>query len=177
MPDNHHHVDNPSQARPDWPQRIQRLEDIEAIRQLKAAYLHHCDRKNVDAIGQCFTAQDVLIDYGALGVFTRREDFLALYQQLACHDHIIDMHHGQNGQIQWHSPQQASATWDLYFHQINTEANTLTQLAGYYQDQYIKQTDGWRIQHTVFRATSTCVVQMDDSRLQLLFAGIQAPAV
>ena len=156
-------------------QRLQRLEDIEAIRQLKAAYLHHCDHKNVEAIRDCFAAGDIHINYGALGTFSNREDFLALFQQLACHDHIIDMHHGQNAQIQWHSPQQASATWDLFFHQINNESKTLTQLAGYYQDQYIKQSGRWLIVQTVFRVSSTCLVQMDDTRLQLLFAGQQAP--
>lgn len=157
-------------------EKIQRLEDIEAIRQLKAAYLHHCDRKNVDDIRDCFAAGDIHIDYGTLGTFSNREDFLELFRQLACHDHIIDMHHGQNAQIQWHSPQQASATWDLYFHQINNESKTLTQLAGYYQDQYIKQSGRWQIAQTVFRISSTCLVQMDDTRLQLLFAGERAPA-
>ncbi|MBA55057.1 MAG: bile acid 7-alpha dehydratase [Pseudomonadales bacterium] len=156
-------------------QRLQRLEDIEAIRQLKAAYLHYCDCKEVDAIRDCFAEGEIHIDYGALGTFSDREDFLALFQQLACHDHIIDMHHGQNAQIQWLSPQQASATWDLYFHQINNDSKTLTQLAGCYQDQYIKQSGCWRIAQTVFRPSSTCLVQMDDTQLRLLFAGRQAP--
>ena len=81
----------------------------------------------------------------------------------------------QNAQIQWHSPQQASATWDLYFHQINNDSKTLTQLAGYYQDQYIKQSGRWQITQTVFRVSSTCLVQMDDTQLRLVFAGRQAP--
>lgn len=156
-------------------QRIQRLEDIEAIRQLKASYLHHCDRKNVDAIRECFADGEIHIDYGALGTFTNREEFIALFQQLACHTHIIDMHHGQNARIQWESPHQASASWDLYFHQINQETKTLTQLAGSYQDRYTKQSGCWRIIQTVFRPTSTCLVQMDDNQLALLFAGEQAP--
>ncbi len=155
--------------------RLQKLEDIEAIRRLKAAYLHHCDHKNVDAIQACFAEGEVHIDYGALGTFSRREDFIALYQELACHDHIIDMHHGQNAQIQWHSAEQASATWDLYFHQIDHKNNTLTQLAGSYKDEYRKQTGQWRMVSTVFRITSTCLVQMDDGQLNLLFAGSQAP--
>lgn len=157
-------------------QRIQRLEDIEAIRQLKAAYLHHCDRKNIAAIRDCFMDGEVHIDYGTLGTFSSRETFLALYEELACHQHIIDMHHGQNAQIQWHSTQHASATWDLFFHQIDRKNNTLTQLAGYYEDTYQKHNEQWRISRTVFRVTSSCLVQMDDTHLNLLFAGAQPPA-
>ncbi|AUM12396.1 nuclear transport factor 2 family protein [Ketobacter alkanivorans] len=156
--------------------RIQRLEDIEQIRQLKARYFHNCDRKNISAIKRCFCPGAVHIDYGALGVFSSREDFLALYEELACHDHIVDMHHGQNAQIQWQTTTTASATWDLYFHQIDQQNKTLTQLAGYYEDEYLKQDGHWQIKRTVFRVTSTCLVQMDDTKLQLLFAGKQAPA-
>ena len=151
--------------------RLQRLEDIEAIRQLKANYLHHCDRKNVVAIRDCFAEGEVHIDYGELGTFNSRDAFIALYQQLACHDHIIDMHHGQNAQIQWQSPQQASATWDLYFHQIDQQKQILTQLAGFYRDQYIKQAGCWKISQTLFRVTSSCLVQTDEGRLSLMFAG------
>jgi hypothetical protein len=157
-------------------QRLQRLEDIEAIRQLKAAYLHHCDRKNIAAIRECFAAGAVHIDYGTLGTFTTRDEFLSLYEELACHAHIIDMHHGQNARIQWHSPHQASAVWDLYFHQIDNHHQTLTQLAGYYEDDYERRDNRWLITRSVFRVTSSCVVQMDDTQLRLLFAGAQPPA-
>lgn len=156
-------------------QRIQKLEDIELIRQLKARYFHSCDRKNINGIKNCFSANEVHIDYGALGVFNSREEFLALYEALACHDHIIDMHHGQNAQIQWQSATTASATWDLYFHQIDQQNKTLTQLGGYYEDEYQKQDGQWQITRTIFRVTSTCLVQTDDIKLQLLFAGSQAP--
>lgn len=158
-------------------QRLQRLEDIEAIRQLKARYFHACDRKDVAALRDCFCAGDVHIDYGALGTFHSRDEFLALFTELACHEQIIDMHHGQNAQIKWHSSTQATATWDLYFHQIDRHNNTLTQLAGYYEDEYQKHANQWQMARTVFRVSSTCLVQMDDTQLRLLFAGQQAPSV
>ena len=97
----------------DLAQRIQRLEDIESIRQLKARYFHACDRKQIDAIRECFVEGPLLIDYGAIGRFSDREAFLAIYQEMACHAYVIDMHHGQNAQIEWQSNTDASAVWDL----------------------------------------------------------------
>lgn len=156
-------------------QRIQRLEDIEAIQQLKARYLHGCDQKQIDQIRQCFHDGEVVIDYGAIGRFTQREPFLEIYQQMACNDHIIDMHHGQNPQIDWHSETSASAIWDLFFFQINTQENTLTQLGGYYEDAYERANNQWVITSTKFHITSSHIVQMDDNTMLTLFAGSQPP--
>lgn len=151
--------------------RLQRLEDIEAIRQLKARYFHACDHKDVETLRQCFAEGEVLIDYGAIGRFATREAFLEVYQALACHPHIIDMHHGQNAQIEWLSPDEAHATWDLYFFQINQQSGTVTQLGGFYRDRFAKDASGWRIVETVFTPTSTLVSQLEDGQLRVMAAG------
>ncbi len=157
-------------------QRIQRLEDIEAIKQLKAQYLHGCDRKQLNVIKNCFAEGAILIDYGAIGCFHDRDAFVKIYEQMACNDHIIDMHHGQNPQINWVSENSATAIWDLYFFQINTQENTQTQLAGYYQDEYIKQNSQWKICSTKFNISSTNLVQMDQSTIKPIFSGSRPPA-
>jgi len=151
--------------------RIQRLEDIEAIKQLKARYFHGCDRKNLDVIKGCFAQGDIKIDYGAIGCFSNREDFLAVYEQKACHAHIIDMHHGQNPQINWLSVSAASALWDLYFFQIDKQTGTCTQLAGFYEDQFRKIQDEWLIVETCFKVTSSLVTSIEEGHSRLLFAG------
>lgn len=151
--------------------RLQRMEDIEAIRQLKARYFHACDRKQVDVLRDCFAEGEIFIDYGAIGQFTQREAFLAVYQQMACHPHIIDMHHGQNAQIEWQSPAEARALWDLYFHQINQQTGMLTQLGGFYRDRFIKENGRWVIVETVFTITSTLMTQTSGDTLRVAFAG------
>lgn len=156
---------------PSVEQRLQRLEDIESIRQLKARYFHACDTKDVDAIRACFSSGTVHIDYGVIGQFAAREDFVAVYQAMACHLNIVDMHHGQNAQIQWESPERARAVWDLYFFQINTETGTLTQLAGHYLDRYGKEESRWVIQETVFKVTSSLVSQNLGNAVKVLQAG------
>ena len=54
--------------------RIQRLEDIEAIKQLKAKYFHACDQKQLSEIESCFVSGEMLIDYAAVGIFKCREE-------------------------------------------------------------------------------------------------------
>lgn len=156
-------------------QRIQRLEDIEAIRQLKARYFHACDTKDTATIRSCFAEQEVVIDYGQIGVFTDVDAFVEIYTQMACNDHIIDMHHGQNAQISWETPERASAIWDLYFHQINTEASTLTQLGGHYFDVFTRQNGEWKILNTQFNVTSSCISSFEKGASTILFAG-KSPA-
>jgi len=156
----------------DLERRIQRLEDIEAIRQLKARYFHACDRKDVETLRQCFAEGEIHIDYGVIGRFNDREAFLSVYKEKACHSHIVDMHHGQNAQIHWLSEQEATAIWDLFFHQIDTETNTITQLAGFYKDRFIKQSGKWVIIDTCFTITSTYITTLSDGIPKALHAGL-----
>ncbi len=79
--------------------RLQRLEDIEAIRRLKARYFNACDRKEVEDIRACFVAGPVHIDYGVVGVFADREGLIKVFVDKGCHPHVVDLHHGQNAEI------------------------------------------------------------------------------
>lgn len=160
----------------DLAQRIQRLEDIESIKQLKAKYLHACDRKDIAAIRECFLASDVIIDYGAIGRFTDREGLIAVFEEMAAKTGVIDAHHGQNPQIEILDNEQAQATWDLYFYQVNPDANTVTQLAGFYKDRYEKTGNEWKIKETVFEVSSSFMGNYNDESLKVLFAGA-APSV
>lgn len=143
-------------------QRIQTLEDIEAIKKLKARYFHACDQKQLDVIRECFVEGDCVIDYGAVGVFKNREGLIELFSEKACVDSVIDMHHGQNPQITVMNDTVAVAAWDLFFFQINTELNTLMQLGGFYEDKFKKTDQGWRIEETKFNVTSTLVSELED---------------
>lgn len=157
--------------------RLQRLEDIEAIRKLKARYLHACDRKNIVALRDCFAPGNIHIDYGAIGCFDTREDFLRVYQEKACHPEVIDIHHGHNEQIEWLSPSAASAIFDLFFYQIDTRTGMLIQLGGYYEDQFRKQDGQWTISSTRFVVTSTVVSNVSSGNLQPLFQGVAPPPI
>ena len=44
--------------------RLQQLEAVEAIRNLKSRYLSACDKKDVATIRDCFIDEEMVIDYG-----------------------------------------------------------------------------------------------------------------
>lgn len=155
----------------DLQQRIQRLEDIEAIKQLKARYLHACDRKLVDQIRECFAEGEVVIDYGPVGRFTNREQLIEVFTAMAVNSSVIDAHHAQNAQIHWRSENSASGIWDLYFYQINPDSNAIMQICGFYRDDYEKQSGQWKIVESLFHPTSTVAGTYEDQSFRILSAG------
>ncbi|WP_068825916.1 nuclear transport factor 2 family protein [Pseudomonas sp. BMS12] len=135
-------------------QRIARLEVLEAIRQLKHRYFNACDLKEVAVIRDCFAAGPVLIDYGPVGTFHERDSFVALYQSLACHERVIDLHHGANPEIELIGTDEAQGRWALYYFNLDGESGATRQLGGLYRDRYRRIDGQWRIVETIFRAHS-----------------------
>ncbi|MFC7516808.1 nuclear transport factor 2 family protein [Herbaspirillum sp. GCM10030257] len=154
--------------------RVRALEDLEQIRALKSRYLFSCDSKNPQAIRDCFVPGEVFIDYGAIGVFRHRDELVELFTRLACHEHIVEMHHGVNPRIVVTDEHRAHGTWSLFYQQINTVDNRLTQLGAYYEDEYQKIDGEWMISKTRCVVTSTLVRDFaQDSKI--VFAGRSIP--
>jgi len=125
--------------------RVQRLEDIEAIRRLKARYLNACDAQDPERAMQCFAAGEILIDMGHVGVFTDREAFAQLYKAAGCQPHILDMHHGANAEIELIDDSHARARWALEYRNINTQEKTVTFVSLVYHDEYARVGGEWKI--------------------------------
>ena len=100
--------------------RVQRLEDIEAIRRLKARYLNACDSQDPESAKDCFAAGRVVIDMGHVGVFRDREAFAEIYRTFGCQPFILDMHHGTNSEIEFTDDTHAKALWALEYRNFNT---------------------------------------------------------
>ncbi|GAB3629293.1 Bile acid 7-alpha dehydratase [Pandoraea terrae] len=154
--------------------RVRRLEDIEAIRRLKARYLACCDAKDPAGMRECFVPGEVHIDYGNVGVFDNREALVDVFTRLGCVDHIIEMHHGVNPQIALTGDDEAQGTWGLHFQRIDTQAMTLLQLGAVYEDRYRRVGDEWRMSATRCVPTSTLVLKLDPAQLSLVLAARQA---
>ena len=129
----------------DLAKRVERLEAIEAIRQLKARYFNACDAQDPERASQCFAAGDVLIDMGHIGVFRNREEFAALYRAAGCHDYILDLHQGANPEIEIIDGSHARGDWSLNYRNINTRERTVTFLSVMYHDGYAKIQGEWKI--------------------------------
>lgn len=156
-------------------QRLARLEAIEAIRQLKARYFHACDSKQPEIVRECFAPGDIELRYGRIGNFDNREDMLAVFTELACQPHIVEMHHGQNPRIEVHDADHASGIWGLYYFLIDTRRHIVTQLAGFYDDAYIRSEGQWRITRSHYEVTSTQVFELSEGLARVIFAGRAAP--
>lgn len=150
--------------------RIARLEAIEAIRQLKHRYFRACDSKQTDLMREAFVEGPMHIDYGAVGIFQNRDDLVALFTDVGCHPHMIEMHHGQNPEITVLDENRATGVWGLFYYLINTQEQTLTQLGGSYDDEYRCENGDWRISRTVFRVHSLQVHKLDDGIVKNLMA-------
>lgn len=141
--------------------RLQALEDREAIRALKAAYLNACDLKQPDAVRECFAEGEVLIDYGHIGVFHDRDAFVKVFDEMGCHDHVLDMHHGANPQIELTGEDMATGNWALHYQNIDANTHVLTQLVAFYDDAYRRTPQGWQIVSTRVRFLATRMVGPD----------------
>ena len=100
-------------------ERLQRLEDDRAIRDLKARYLRACDTKDPDTVRDTLAPKGAVIAYEGFPPFDNREDFVAIYRQMGCTPDIFDIHHAANGIITFESATRARGQWSLFFHNIN----------------------------------------------------------
>jgi hypothetical protein len=151
--------------------RLRKLEDAEAIRSLKARYLACCDLKDPQGMRDCFAPGPVRIDYGRIGVFDDRDQLVAIFEQLGCHPHIVEMHHGVNPQIDVLDDTHARGTWGLHYQMIDTRERVITQLGAYYEDEYRKIDGNWKIAATHCVVTSTLVAGYADAAPGVCFAG------
>lgn len=144
-------------------ERLQRLEDDRALRDLKARYLRACDTKDPEAVRDCLLPQGAVIAYDGFPPFDNRDDFVAIYAQMGCGPGIFDIHHGANGIIRFDNEDRATGQWSLFFHNINLEAKTLTQMGVEYDDVYIRQDGRWWIAETRTRRLSCLIHSVDDA--------------
>ena len=138
-------MNTPQTSASDLASRIERLEAIEAIRQLKARYLNACDTQDPQAVSNCFADSGVVIDMGHLGVFHSGDEFAAFYWAAGCHDYVFDLHQGANPEIDILDESHARGVWSLNYRNINTRERTITFLSLLYHDEYTKVSGKWKI--------------------------------
>ena len=141
-------------------ERLQRLEDDRAIRDLKASYLRACDNQNPDAVADCLLPA-VKVRFEGFPPFDNRDDFVEVYRQFGCTPGIHDIHHAANGVIRFESGERARGQWALTFHNIDLEQRRLTQFGIEYDDIYVKQGGRWWIAETASRKKSVLVETVD----------------
>jgi uncharacterized protein (TIGR02246 family) len=119
------------------------VDDVEAIKQLKARYFRTMDTKDWDAMREVFT-DDVVIDTTASGgnVISGATHFVAFLQDVI--GDVVTVHHGHMPEIELTSPTTATGVWameDMLRWQNGMELHGY----GHYHETYAKIDGTWRI--------------------------------
>lgn len=141
-------------------QRIQLLEDENAIRQLKAVYLNACDQKNVELIRACFT-EDAELVYPPVGKFGV-DGLIDVFTQMAVQTPIVDVHQAHNGEIKIDGDM-ASAEWNLSYASYDPSTKNFRLLASFYEDRYRRTEDGWKICYSESKPRAVIDGRLEDT--------------
>jgi len=122
--------------------RVRALEDIEAIRKLKARYWLSVDRKLWDEFGECFT-EDAVMDVPPVTHWQGRKEIVqSLSKVLAS---FITVHQGHHADIELTSDTTAKGVWAMYDNLQDKRLNTKMEGFGFYEDEYVKENGRWKI--------------------------------
>ena len=119
------------------------MDDIEAIRQLKARYFRTMDTKDWDGMRQVFT-DDVLMDTSEAGggVVRGADEFITVLRKML--HGAVTVHQGHMPEIQLTSDTTATGIWALNDIVIFPGGTRLDGY-GHYHETYERTADGWRI--------------------------------
>ena len=129
--------------------RVQRLEDIEAIKRMKYLYFRSIDTADIDAL-EPILADDISVDYQGGSYHWQVQGKAALMEALrhAFHQKGLAQHTGHHPEIDILSPTTATGLW--YLTDVFTHLDTLNVVAGgaLYRDTYEKVNGRWIIKTT-----------------------------
>jgi uncharacterized protein (TIGR02246 family) len=119
------------------------VDDIEAIKQLKARYFRTMDTKDWDGMRRVF-ADDVVMDTteSGGGVVRGADEFMTFLR--ATLDGVVTVHHGHMPEITLTSPTTASGIWALE-DRLRWPDGSAMQGSGHYHETYEKTDGEWRI--------------------------------
>ncbi|MFT4585542.1 MAG: ketosteroid isomerase-like protein [Gammaproteobacteria bacterium] len=125
--------------------RITRLEDIEAIKQLKALYCEICDdMHNPDRIASVF-AEDAIWESPDFGQAKGHAEIRQLFQSFK-DKFSFSQHNIMNPRVEVNG-NHATGIWYIAGPWTETEGNKETWMTARYDDDYVKIDGQWKYQH------------------------------
>jgi len=122
--------------------RVRALEDIEAIRKLKARYWLSIDRKLWDEFGECFT-EDAVMDVPPVTHWQGKKEIVQSLSKILAS--FITVHQGHHSDIELTSDTTAKGIWAMYDNLQDKHLNTKMEGYGFYEDEYVKENGRWKI--------------------------------
>jgi len=119
------------------------MDDVEAIKQLKARYFRTMDTKDWTGMRLVFTS-DVVVDTTASGggVVIGADEFIAFLRETLAE--AVTVHHGHMPEIHVSSPTTASGIWALQDF-IEWPDGSRLHGSGHYHETYEQADGAWRI--------------------------------
>jgi bile-acid 7alpha-dehydratase len=131
----------------DLEKRIRVMEDIEAIKKLKAKYFRCVDKKLWDEMEEVWI-EDAVADYGmGIELLQGRKAIMEFLKKNLDRDSMISVHQGHNPEIEITSDTTARGVWVLNDRLIIKTIATLNGW-GYYEDEYVKVNGEWKNKST-----------------------------
>jgi len=137
--------------------RIQRLEDMEAIRQLKHEYAAAADAMmkspsdaTVSRVASLFSA-DASGDYGPLGTCEGHAGLHAFFHKLT--DMANWSIHSLSNPVTKVEGDRATGRWyvQVTVNMVGGETPGMQQTLGHYEDEFVRTPEGWKIRRCQFR--------------------------
>ena len=125
--------------------RIQVIEDVEAIKKLKAKYFNSIDRKCWNELAECFCEDAVWESIKRKVKIDGAEAIVKFITSIDDGDHIINAHQGHNPAIEITSADTAKGLWELSHYREDKKEKYQEQSAAFYEDIYIKDNGTWKI--------------------------------
>ena len=122
------------------------MDDIEAIKQLKARYFRTMDTKDWDGMRAVFT-DDLVVDTTSSGggVVTGADEFMMFLRSMI--GDVVTVHHGHMPEIELTSPTSATGVWSME-DMLRWPNGTEMHGYGHYHETYEKRDGTWRIKTT-----------------------------
>jgi ketosteroid isomerase-like protein len=137
------------------------VEDVEAIRRLKARYFRTMDTKDWDEMRQVFT-DDVVIDTSEAGggIVRGADEFMTFLQEAL--GGAVTVHQGHMPEIDIISETTATGIWALNDIVIWPNGMRLDAY-GHYHETYEKGANGWRIKSSTLTRLHTDFVTPEET--------------
>ena len=152
--------------------RLQRLEDIEAIKQLKYTYLRTLDTHQWDALGKTLT-EDVVCSFSdGLYTFNGRQAMLDFMKQSEMGDgnKLIGLHQVHQPEIEV-SADEAIGHWSMHVYLLHKTNQTGFRQFGFYKDKYVRINNQWLIKETGYQRVLEETWDIKDLPTHQLIAG------
>ena len=124
--------------------RIQRLEDIEAIRYLQAKYQRCLDSRDFDGLAECFT-DDAVSSYSNNKLSPQGKENILEFLMSVMSLSMPSAHLIHGGEIDWISKDFAKAKWYLEDHLLHKKYLVKLNGTAIYHCEYKKINGEWKI--------------------------------